>query len=71
MGVIFSETPMTRGWTLQELLAPASVEFFNEDGEKLGDKMSLERPIHATTGIPVLVLQRSPPSQFSSTERTT
>jgi hypothetical protein len=59
----------TCGWTLQELLAPASVEFFNEEGEKLADKVSLERPIYATAGIPVLVLQLSPLSQFSITEK--
>jgi hypothetical protein len=28
----------TRGWTLQELLAPASVEFFSVQGTRLGDK---------------------------------
>jgi hypothetical protein len=32
----------TRGWTLQELLAPSSVEFFSRDGMRLGDKQSLE-----------------------------
>src|SRR6266480_4020995 len=28
----------TRGWTLQELIAPVSVEFFSVEGERLGDK---------------------------------
>jgi hypothetical protein len=28
----------TRGWTLQELLAHSSVEFFSRDGKRLGDK---------------------------------
>jgi hypothetical protein len=32
----------TRGWTLQELLAPASVEFFTQEGVRLGDKRSLQ-----------------------------
>jgi hypothetical protein len=27
----------TRGWTLQELIAPASVEFFSKEGDRLGD----------------------------------
>lgn len=31
----------TRGWTLQELIAPASVEFFSKEGVRLGDKKSL------------------------------
>jgi hypothetical protein len=32
----------TRGWTLPELLAPKSLEFFSKEGEKLGDKKSLD-----------------------------
>jgi hypothetical protein len=59
----------TRGWTLQELVAPRSVEFFSIEGELLGDKMSLERQIHSITGIPVSALQGTPPSEFSVTER--
>lgn len=47
----------TRGWTLQELLAPYSVEFFSTEGERLGDKRSLERQIHEITGIPVSALR--------------
>lgn len=31
----------TRGWTLQELLAPETVEFFSSDNIRLGDKTSL------------------------------
>ncbi|KAF2726394.1 heterokaryon incompatibility, partial [Polyplosphaeria fusca] len=31
----------TCGWTLQELLAPASVRFYSTDGKLLGDKTSL------------------------------
>ncbi len=40
----------TRGWTLQELLAPASVEFFTQDGRRLGDKRSLEQDIQKQRG---------------------
>jgi Heterokaryon incompatibility protein (HET) len=40
----------TRGWTLQELVAPAVVEFFSKEGEKFGNKSSLERHIHEVTG---------------------
>jgi len=49
----------TRGWTLQELLAPASVEFFTEEGRRLGDKRSLERQIHEITRIAVPALRGS------------
>ncbi|KAN0067831.1 hypothetical protein V8E54_014078 [Elaphomyces granulatus] len=59
----------TRGWTLQELVAPTTVEFFSEEGEQLGNKKSLERHIHEVTGIPVKALQGSPLSDFSVSER--
>ena len=59
----------TRGWTLQELVAPASVEFFSKESEQLGNKRSLERHIHEITGIPIKALQGSPLSDFSVTER--
>jgi hypothetical protein len=59
----------TRGWTVQELLAPASVEFFSKEGMRLSDKESLKRQIHEITGIPVLTLQGTPLYQFSVNER--
>jgi hypothetical protein len=59
----------TRGWTLQELLAPASVEFFSKDNEKIGDKKSLERQISEITGIPVKALHEGALSSVSTTER--
>ncbi|KAE8446435.1 Vegetative incompatibility protein HET-E-1 [Mollisiaceae sp. DMI_Dod_QoI] len=59
----------TRGWTLQELIAPTSVVFFSREGELLGDKESLQEQIHEITGIPVLALQGAPLSGFSVQER--
>jgi hypothetical protein len=32
----------SRGWTLQELITPASIEFFSRDSDRLGGKNSLE-----------------------------
>jgi hypothetical protein len=58
-----------RGWTLQELLAPSSVEFFSREGERLGDKTSLKEQIHRITNIPLAVLEGTPLSQFSVNER--
>jgi hypothetical protein len=58
----------TRGWTLQELLAPRSVEFFSRDGKHLGDKNSLELQIHEVTGIQDEAL-RGHISHFSFHER--
>ncbi|KAK3364026.1 HET-R [Lasiosphaeria hispida] len=60
---------LTRGWTLQELIAPASVEFFSKEGERLGDKRSLEKEIHDSTGIPLRALQGNPLSDFSVDQR--
>lgn len=59
----------TRGWTLQELIAPASVEFFSKEGEHLGDKSSLEQMLSDITKIPIEALRGSPLSQFSEEER--
>jgi len=60
----------TRGWTLQELLAPASVEFFSLEGLQLGDKGSLEHEIHNITKIPISALRKTTPfSQFDVDER--
>ncbi|KAH9204386.1 hypothetical protein DL95DRAFT_471533, partial [Leptodontidium sp. 2 PMI_412] len=55
----------TRGWTLQELIAPASVDFFCKDRGLLGNKVSLERHICEVTGIPASALRGSPLSDFS------
>jgi hypothetical protein len=59
----------TRGWTLQELIAPASVEFFSKDGERLGDKESLKQTLHEITGIAMQALEGSPMTCFTVDER--
>jgi Heterokaryon incompatibility protein (HET) len=59
----------TRGWTLQELLAPSLVEFFTWDGQRLGDKKSLGQQIHEITGIAILALQGAALSEFEVEER--
>jgi hypothetical protein len=59
----------TRGWTLQELLAPRSVEFFSKEGIRLGNKTSLQQYIRAATRIPDAVLQGAPLSQFTVNDR--
>jgi hypothetical protein len=61
----------TRGWTLQELVAPKSVEFFSQKGESLGYKESRVQQIHEITGIAVEALQGKPISQFSIADRMT
>ncbi|KAI4638258.1 hypothetical protein J4E93_010257 [Alternaria ventricosa] len=59
----------TRGWTLQELLAPRSVEFFSRDRTRLGDKQSLKQTIHEVTKIPLEALSGSDMSKFGVEER--
>jgi len=59
----------TRGWTLQELIAPTSVEFFSEEGELLGDKSTLEGHICEIARLPAKALRGSPLSDFSITSR--
>ncbi|KAJ4321942.1 hypothetical protein N0V94_002654 [Neodidymelliopsis sp. IMI 364377] len=54
-----------RGWTLQELLAPASVEFFSKEGARLGDKESLKHIVQKITGIPIDALSGKHVSEFS------
>ncbi|KAK1760291.1 ankyrin repeat-containing domain protein [Echria macrotheca] len=47
----------TRGWTLQELLAPAMIIFFDQAWEEFGTKASLSSEISRITTIPEAVLQ--------------
>lgn len=59
----------TRGWTLQELLAPPSVEFFSVNGKQLGSKITLEQEIHEITHIPIRALRKYDLREFSVDER--
>ena len=59
----------TRGWTLQELIAPPSVEFFSREGKRLGDKKSLGQIIHESTGLAVQALEGSTLFEYSVAER--
>jgi hypothetical protein len=59
----------TRGWTLQELLAPKKVEFFSKEWQRLGNKVSLKSLIHKITSILHEALDGAPLSQFSVNER--
>jgi hypothetical protein len=51
----------TRGWTLQELIAPTSVEFFALEGVRLGNKSSLVKVVHEVTRIDESVLTGKEP----------
>ncbi|KAL2208302.1 HET-domain-containing protein [Sarocladium strictum] len=43
----------TRGWTLQELIAPETVDFYDGDWEHFGTKETLAASISAVTGITI------------------
>lgn len=59
----------TRGWTLQELIAPAEVQFFDAEGRFIGDKRTLEFQISTITGVPPEVLRGADLSKYSVKER--
>lgn len=47
----------SRGWTLQELLAPKNIIFFGCEWNKIGTKTSLLNRLHSVTGIDKLALE--------------
>jgi WD40 repeat protein len=59
----------TRGWTLQELIAPSSVRFFSGKGEYLGTKISREQQISQVTRINIEAIRGRPLSEFAVAER--
>ncbi|TBU27931.1 heterokaryon incompatibility protein-domain-containing protein [Dichomitus squalens] len=59
-----------RGWTLQELIAAAVVEFISPDWQKLGTKMQHASLLSRITKIPVdVLLMEKPVSDFSVAQR--
>jgi hypothetical protein len=46
----------TRGWTLQELIAPSVVIFLDQEWQEIGTKLSRQGAISASTGIPARIL---------------
>lgn len=59
----------TRGWTLQELIAPQIVKFFNKNWYSFGSKNGLQKRIASITGIPTRVLTGTKPSECSVAQR--
>jgi hypothetical protein len=59
----------TRGWTLQELIAPSSLVFYGIDWHEIGTKMSLQKLVSAITGIPISVLKFGDIENFSVAQR--
>ncbi len=49
----------TRGWTLQELIAPVKVEFLNEEWKKIATKYNNHVLLERITGIPFTKIRKS------------
>ncbi|KAH8156519.1 hypothetical protein CIB48_g11729 [Xylaria polymorpha] len=60
----------TRGWTLQELLAPIKVQFYDREWNYRGTKSGFAADISRITGIPDLAITgRVPLKDFSTAQR--
>lgn len=59
----------TRGWTLQELTAPAIVEFYNASWQKIGTKEDLKGILCDITNIDITMLEGGDPDDFSVAKR--
>jgi hypothetical protein len=60
----------TRGWTLQELIAPECVEFYTEDWSPIGTKLERYKEIAEITQIdPEVLVQDRSVETFSAAER--
>ena len=59
----------TRGWTLQELLAPHNVQFYDKYWKLLGTKRTLSSTINSRTGIDVNVLHGNTIASYSIAQR--
>ena len=46
----------SRGWTLQEMIAPSSVQFFNKEWQAIGDKRTLAPILENITRVPKHIL---------------
>jgi hypothetical protein len=56
----------TRGWTLQELIAPKGVNFYNETLAFIGTRQTLHQTISETTGIDADYLNHARPLSVAS-----
>jgi len=60
----------TRGWTLQELIAPTDVELYSRDWTEIGTRLSLAEQISSITGIDRKLLSgRGHPSSYTVAAR--
>ncbi|KAF2469463.1 uncharacterized protein BDR25DRAFT_167585, partial [Lindgomyces ingoldianus] len=67
--VLASSRWVTRGWTLQELIAPQSIRFYAQDWTYLCSKVSCMDELSEVTGIPSAILEIGDPSQACVAQR--
>ncbi|KAI6019188.1 heterokaryon incompatibility protein-domain-containing protein [Pisolithus marmoratus] len=67
MGLMAIPKWFSRGWTLQELIAPRVVHFLDRKWERIGDKAELAWALSKITGIPDKVLKEGLQKALSST----
>jgi Heterokaryon incompatibility protein (HET) len=60
---------LARGWTLQELIAPQTVVFYDREWNRRGSRIDLIDVLSEATGIPSDVLEYGDPSQYSVATR--
>ncbi|KAK0643858.1 hypothetical protein B0T16DRAFT_416734 [Cercophora newfieldiana] len=64
---------LTRGWTLQELIAPTHAVFFDARWRRIGTKIGLSHDLERITGVPSSLLQGNrdshTPTDYSVAER--
>jgi hypothetical protein len=59
----------TRGWTLQELIAPSNLVFYSVDWDRVATKLELRDIISEITSIDVAALEGADPGCFSVAQR--
>jgi len=70
MDKFFQSKWFTRGWTLQELVAPTALTFYNSRGLTLFDKRNALKSIQSRTSIPATLLSgKKSLSDFSTEEK--
>lgn len=62
LGQLSTSRWFTRGWTLQELIAPRNLRFYSQTWGVIGIKETLSFSISEVTGIPVEVIRTGDPS---------
>ncbi|KAF1967872.1 hypothetical protein BU23DRAFT_372147, partial [Bimuria novae-zelandiae CBS 107.79] len=60
---------ISRGWTLQELVAPTSLRFYYKDWTLMGDKRDFLEELYEATYIPIFVLDTGDLSELSVAQR--